>query len=113
MQISLAEISISIALSSSQTDVSTGKTVLYTELLFQMQQVASWLRKNGFRTEDTVLIVASNHVELAVMLFGVWRAGGSVACLTLNLLPSNVLYLYIFPVIIIIIEITFGDHWNL
>jgi acyl-CoA synthetase (AMP-forming)/AMP-acid ligase II len=72
-----------------QTDISTGKSVTYTCLLEQTDAVASSLRNKGLQTGDVVLIMAANHVEVAVFFFAVWKAGACNACLTLNLLTGD------------------------
>jgi len=46
---------------------------------------ASVLRRRGLRAGDSVLFVASNHLDVPLIFFAVWKAGGSCACLTLNL----------------------------
>ena len=72
-----------------QTDISTGKSVTYTCLLDQTDSVASSLRSKGLQTGDVVLIMAANHVQVAVFFFAVWKAGACNACLTLNLLTGD------------------------
>jgi len=57
----------------------------YTHLLSNMKKVASSLYKRGLRVGDVVVIIASNQIEFALMLLSVWKAGGVVACFTLNL----------------------------
>ena len=57
----------------------------YSQLLLNMKKIASSLHKRGFRAGDVVVIIAANQIEVALMLLSVWKAGGSVACFTLNL----------------------------
>ena len=72
-----------------KSDVSTGKSLTYSQLLSAMDRVASALVKRGFQPQDTVLFMSSNHVEFPVLFFAVWMLGGSNACLTLYLLPGT------------------------
>ena len=69
--------------------MSTGKSMTYSQLLNAMDRVASAFLKRGFKPQDTVLFMASNHVEFSVIFFAIWMLGGSGACLTLNLLPGR------------------------
>ena len=71
-----------------QTDLSTGKSMSYSQLLDAIDRVASALKRRGLKANDVVLVMASNHVETAVFFLSVWRAGGINACLTLSLLPG-------------------------
>ena len=48
----------------------------YTQLLTAMRSVASAIRKRGFKTGDKCVVIRTNFVELPVMSFAVWRAGG-------------------------------------
>jgi acyl-CoA synthetase (AMP-forming)/AMP-acid ligase II len=57
----------------------------YSQLLSNMKIIASSLYKRGFRAGDVVVIIASNRIEVALMLLSVWKAGGVVGCFTLNL----------------------------
>ena len=57
----------------------------YSQLLVNMRNIASSLYKRGFREGDVVVIIASNQIEVALMFLSVWKAGGIVACFTLNL----------------------------
>ena len=68
-----------------QTDVSTGKSIKYGELMPAIGRIASSLRKRGFEKGDNVLIMASNHIEVSLMTFSCWKAGGYAACITPNL----------------------------
>lgn len=54
-------------------------------MLNGMRSVASALRKKGLRTGDNVVIIGCNFVEIPLLSLGVWRAGGSQACLAVNL----------------------------
>jgi len=72
------------------TDTSTGKSKTYSELLSESAKIASALIKRGFKIGDNILLMAPNLVELPITMLGVWRAGGSCACLTLNLLKEDI-----------------------
>ena len=61
----------------------------YGQLLDGVDRVAGALWRRGLKAHETVLIVASNHVEFFVMALGAWKAGGTVASLTLNLFPGK------------------------
>ena len=61
----------------------------YTQLLTAMRSVASAIRKRGFKTGDKCVVIGTNFVELPVMSFAVWRAGGVQACLSINLPRGN------------------------
>ena len=61
----------------------------YSQLVDKMDRVACALKRRGLQSNETVLVIASNYVEVAVFFFGVWAAGGVNACLTLNLLPGE------------------------
>jgi acyl-CoA synthetase (AMP-forming)/AMP-acid ligase II len=71
-----------------QTDLTTGKSMKYSELLTNVDRLSAVLRRRGLKPNDVVLIMAANHIELPLFFFAVWNAGGSNACLTLNLLPG-------------------------
>ena len=60
----------------------------YSELLTNVDRLSTALRRRGLKPNDIVLIMAANHIELPLFFFAVWNAGGSNACLTLNLLPG-------------------------
>ncbi|EFX78399.1 hypothetical protein DAPPUDRAFT_320529 [Daphnia pulex] len=72
------------------TDVCTGQSMRYSQLLAGMKAVASALRKRGLATGDNLVIISGNHVELALMSMAVWRAGGTQSCLSVNL-PQDVM----------------------
>jgi len=76
--------------SSWTTDISTGKSKTYSELLSESAKIASALIKRGFKIGDNILLMAPNLVELPITMLGAWRAGGSCACLTLNLLKEDI-----------------------
>jgi len=71
-------------------DTSTGKSKNYSQLLSESAKIASALIKRGFKIGDNILLMATNLVELPITMVGVWRAGGSCACLTLNLLREDI-----------------------
>ena len=70
--------------------MTTGKSLKYSELLIAIDKVACALRKRGLQPNDTVIYVVSNHIEVPVMFFGVWAAGGINAGLTPNLFPGTI-----------------------
>ncbi len=57
----------------------------YSQLLAGMKSLASALRKRGLETGDNLVAVSGNHVQLALASMAVWRAGGTLSCLSLNL----------------------------
>lgn len=67
-----------------QTDLTTGKSMTYVQLAANIRRIASALRRRGLAANQCVLVMASNHIELAVFLLATWRAGGSFAALTIN-----------------------------
>ncbi|XP_059350203.1 uncharacterized protein LOC130686001 isoform X2 [Daphnia carinata] len=67
------------------TDVSTGKSMNYSQLISSLRSVASALRKRGLKTGDSVVVIGRNDIELPLMSMAVWRAGGTQACLSVNL----------------------------
>ena len=72
-----------------QTDMTTGKSMTYSQLGENVDRVAAALVRKGLKPGDTVIIMAANHIELAVFFFGTWAAGGVSGCLTLSLLPGE------------------------
>ncbi|XP_046459255.1 4-coumarate--CoA ligase-like isoform X1 [Daphnia pulex] len=71
-------------------DVSTGKSMKYSQLLTGMKAVASALRKRGLATGDNLVAISGNHIELPLLSMAVWRAGGTQSCLSVNL-PQDVM----------------------
>nr|CAH0109907.1 unnamed protein product [Daphnia galeata] len=67
------------------TDISTGKSMNYRQLFQNIRSVASGLRKRGFKTGDKLIVIGFNFIEIPLMSLAVWRAGGSQACLNVNL----------------------------
>ena len=72
-----------------QTNISTGHSMKYSEIIPTVKSMASALCKKGFQANDVVLIMASNYIEVPLMFYAAWKAGGSAACLTLNLPAST------------------------
>jgi long-subunit acyl-CoA synthetase (AMP-forming) len=64
----------------------------YHQLFKNMTSVASGLRKRGFETGDNLVVIGFNYVEIPLMSLAVWRAGGSQACLSVNLPHGNRFY---------------------
>lgn len=58
-------------------------------MMRRIRSVASGLRKRGLLIGDNVLVISSNCIEVPLMTLGVWRAGGSQACLGVNLPPGK------------------------
>lgn len=61
----------------------------YIQLVNRVRSVASGLRKRGLQLGDNVIVIGSNFMEILLMSLAVWRAGGSQACLGVNLSASN------------------------
>ena len=61
----------------------------YSEMVDKVTKMASALRKRGLKPQDAVLLMASNHIELAVAKFAIMKAGGFCACLTLSLFTGK------------------------
>ena len=61
----------------------------YSEISPAVKSLSSALCKRGFQANDVVLIMASNFIEVPLMFYAVWKAGGGAVCLTLNLPPST------------------------
>lgn len=57
----------------------------YSQMVSSMRSIASGLRKRGFQTGDNVVVIGLNFIEIPLMSMGAWRAGGSQACLSVNL----------------------------
>lgn len=57
----------------------------YAQLIKGMRSVASGLRKRGLQLNDNVVVIGTNFIEIPLMTLGAWRAGGSQACLGINL----------------------------
>jgi len=72
------------------TNISTGHSMKYSEIIPTVKSMASALCKKGFQANDVVLIMASNYIEVPLMFYAAWKAGGSAACLTLNLPASDI-----------------------
>ncbi len=73
-----------------KTDVSTGKSMTYNQMLTAVRSVASALRKRGLKSGDTLIVIGSNFIELPLMSLGVWRAGGVQAALSVSL-PQGII----------------------
>ena len=71
----------------------------YTEMTSNVMKVASALNKRGLKAGDSVLLMAPNFIEVPVVLFASWKAGGNCACLTLNLFAGRPTFtlLFIYP----------------
>lgn len=72
-----------------QTDLSTGKSMTYSELASGISRVCSSLRRRGFRACDTVAVMAPNYIEVPLIFFAVWQAGGSCSIMDIGLHPGN------------------------
>merc|ERR1712071_200588 len=60
-------------------DVSTGKTMTYSEMVDSVTRLASALRKRGLKVGDSVLMMATNSIEIALSIFSVMKAEGATA----------------------------------
>lgn len=73
-----------------QRDAGTGRSMKYSELEEAVIKSASAFTKRGLRTNDVVLLISNNFIEVPVAFFSVWKAGGCCACLTLNLFAEDI-----------------------
>lgn len=64
-----------------KTDLTTGKSISYAELAKIINQTSSSLRRRGFRPCDVVAIMAANHLEVPIIFFAAWKAGGGCSAL--------------------------------
>lgn len=62
----------------------------YGQLLSSLKSVASALRKRGLKTGDNVVVIGRNDIEVPLMSMAVWRAGGTQACLSVNLQSGKI-----------------------
>jgi len=53
----------------------------YGELIESINCIASALQKKGFRSNDTVLLMAKNHIEMVITYLAVWSIEGCSASL--------------------------------
>jgi acyl-CoA synthetase (AMP-forming)/AMP-acid ligase II len=60
----------------------------YSEMIKAIRKLSGSLRRKGLCIGDTVLLIASNHIQLALVYFAVWKAGGCCASLSLDLFPG-------------------------
>lgn len=63
----------------------------YSDLLKSARKVCSALNRRGFQQGDSVSIMAANFIEIVLVSVSVWKLGGSVSCLTLNLFARRLL----------------------
>ena len=61
----------------------------YSEMVDSVTRLASALRKRGLKVGDSVLMMATNSIEIALSIFSVMKAGGASVSTTLNLFPGN------------------------
>jgi hypothetical protein len=73
-----------------QTDLSTGKSMTYSQLAVAIDRLHISLRRRGLRPRDTVGLVGSNHIEIPIVFFAVWKACGSCSGLDIGLFPGNI-----------------------
>lgn len=71
-----------------KTDLSTGKSMTYGQLIKAVNRVESALWNRGFRPSDTVLFAVSNHLEVAITYLAVWALEGCCASLGLDSFPG-------------------------
>lgn len=67
----------------------------YSQLKNAMRSVASGLRKRGLEMGDNVMIIGLNFIQIPLMTLGTWRAGGSQACLSVNVPSGTVVYQFV------------------
>ena len=56
----------------------------YGELIESINCIASALQKKGFRSNDTVLLMAKNHIEMVITYLAVWSIEGCSASLGIS-----------------------------
>lgn len=64
--------------------------MMYGQLISAMNRVASALRKRGLNTNDVVLLMGGNRLEMAIMYLAVWTTGGCCGSFGLNSHPGNI-----------------------
>lgn len=57
----------------------------YSNMLNAVRSIASGLRKRGFQTGDSALVLGRNFIEIPLMSLGIWRAGGILASISVAL----------------------------
>ncbi|XP_046636731.1 4-coumarate--CoA ligase-like 7 [Daphnia pulicaria] len=72
------------------TDLSTGKSMTYSQLAVAIDRLHISLRRRGLRPRDTVGLVGSNHIEIPIVFFAVWKACGSCSGLDIGLFPEQI-----------------------
>lgn len=65
------------------------QTLTYQEAITQVNGVAHWLRQNGVRRGDRVLIVTMNRIEAILIAFAVARLGGIFTILNNQVKPAG------------------------
>jgi acyl-coenzyme A synthetase/AMP-(fatty) acid ligase len=69
--------------------VSTGSSIKYSQIKSLVDRLSTALHHKGFRRGSSVILMASNFVELPLFTLAVWSLGGCLAALTLNLPPGD------------------------
>jgi amino acid adenylation domain-containing protein len=69
--------------------VSDECTLTYAELALEVRRAAAWLRDNGVRRHDRVLIVLGNRVEIVTAMFAASRLGAAFVILNDTVKPYH------------------------
>ncbi|WP_458207475.1 class I adenylate-forming enzyme family protein [Haladaptatus sp. NG-SE-30] len=70
--------------------VDEGETLSYAGLARRVEATAGRLTALGVETNDSVVVVSRNRVEVLVLLFAVWRIGGVFAPVSHRLTPATI-----------------------
>jgi non-ribosomal peptide synthetase component E (peptide arylation enzyme) len=65
----------------------------YSQLAVAIDRLHISLRRRGLRPRDTVGLVGSNHIEIPIVFFAVWKACGSCSGLDIGLFPGTLMHL--------------------
>ncbi|XP_059353083.1 uncharacterized protein LOC130688491 [Daphnia carinata] len=71
-------------------NLTTGKSISYAELARIIDQTSFSLRRRGFRPCDVVAIMATNHLEVPIIFFAAWKAGGGCSALNVGLFVEDI-----------------------
>lgn len=69
--------------------VSDERTVTYAELALEVRRAATWLRHNGVRRHDRVMIVLPNRAEVVTVMFAASRLGAAFVILNEGVKPLH------------------------
>lgn len=70
--------------------MTNGESMTYSEMVSSIRKLSGSLCRKGLGVGDTVLLMASNHIQLALVYLAVWKSGGCCASLTLDLFPEDI-----------------------